>query len=196
MLRVLVEAKTSEYPGRPRRCAMRVDRIKPFVNFTDTVGILAVLGFRQQQRALGCRGEHGRERRRGASWRLLGDIADTHARRSLDGSVVGFIEPGNDLQQARFTCTVAPHEANVTLRRQGCRSAIKDEMAAQAQGNAFKGEHGAAIATQRIPVKPRPSRRRDQTAKRPTDRGLARERSPAITASRPEPTYRSPSPAA
>src|ERR1700687_2385575 len=118
MLRLLVEAETGKNASRARRSPMCIDRIKPFVNFSDAMGILGVLGFRQQKDALGCRGKHGLEGGRRTAWRFLGDIADAHARRSLDSSVVSFIEPSDNLQQARFSCAVAAYQSNATLRRQ------------------------------------------------------------------------------
>jgi hypothetical protein len=49
------------------------------VDFADAVGILGVLGFRKQLRALGGSGEHGLEGRRRAPRRFLRDIADARA---------------------------------------------------------------------------------------------------------------------
>ena len=63
----------------------------------------------------------------------------------LNRSVIGLIEPGDDLQQARFSRTVAADQSNATLRRQGRRSTIENEVAAQAQRNVFKNEHGGRL---------------------------------------------------
>ena len=124
---------------------MGVDGIQPFVNLSDAVGILGVLCFRQQKRALGRGGKDGLEGRPHTAWRFLGDIADAHARRSLDRSVVGLIEPGDELQQCGFSRAIAPHQTDATLRRQGRGSPVENEMAAQAQRNAFKSQHGRRL---------------------------------------------------
>jgi hypothetical protein len=78
---------------------MCIDRVEPLVNLANTVGIVGVLGFRQQPRALhGC-GENGLERRRRTTRSFLGEIADASAGWRLKSSAVGLIEPGDDLQQ-------------------------------------------------------------------------------------------------
>jgi hypothetical protein len=78
---------------------MGVDGIQAFVNFADAVGIVGVLGFRQQPRALDRCGENGLERRRSTTRSFLGEVADARAGRRLDSSAVGLIESGDDLQQ-------------------------------------------------------------------------------------------------
>jgi hypothetical protein len=123
---------------------MRVDGIEPFVNFTDAVGILGVLGFLQQSRTLFRRREHGLERRRRPARRFLGEIADARAGRRLDGSAVGLIEPGDDFQQRGFSRPVAAHQTDTRFRGQRRRGVIEDEMTAEAEGDAVKRNHGVA----------------------------------------------------
>ncbi len=125
--------------------AMCIDRVEPLVNLADAVGIVGVLGFRQQPRALDRCGEHGLERRRRTTRSFLREIADARAGRRLDSSAVGLIEPGDDLQQRRFSGTVAADQPDAGFRRQRCRRPIEYESAAQAEGDAVKREHGADL---------------------------------------------------
>src|SRR5262249_7388761 len=51
---------------------------------------------------LGRRGDHGVEGRAPSSRRFLHDVADAHARRHFNRAIAGFIDPGDELQQARL----------------------------------------------------------------------------------------------
>ena len=64
------------------------------------------------------------------------------ARRRFDGAVVGLIDPGDQLQQARFAGAVAADQTDAALRRQRGAGAIENEVAAKTQRDAIDGEHG------------------------------------------------------
>jgi len=118
VLRLLVEAEAGENARGPRRRAMGIDDVQPLVNLADAVRIGGVLDLIEQARSLCRRGEHGGKRSPLPARCFLGDIADTHSRRHFDRSIVGLIDPGNQLQQSRFASAVATDQANATHRRQ------------------------------------------------------------------------------
>jgi hypothetical protein len=77
---------------------MRIDGVQPLMDLADAMGILRVLDLREQAHTFGRRGKCGRKRRSLPTGRFLRDITDAHARWRLDGSVVGLIDPGDELQ--------------------------------------------------------------------------------------------------
>jgi hypothetical protein len=96
---------------------MRIDGVQPLMDLADAMGILHVLGLRGQARTFGRRCKYGRKRRPLPFGRFLRDIADAHARWRLDGSVVGLIDAGDELQQARLAGAVAANQTDADLRR-------------------------------------------------------------------------------
>ena len=104
-----------------------------------------MLGFGQQGRALVAAASTVVERRRLTAGRFLRDIADAHTRRRLDPSLIGLVDPGNELEQRGFAGAVAADQTDASLRRQRGRRAIEDEMAAEAQRDAVKREHDADL---------------------------------------------------
>ena len=131
MLRLLGKTETGENARRARRRAMRVDGVEPLVDLADAVRIVRVLGLRQQFRPLLRRGEHGLVRGRFAARRFLRDIADARARRRLDASLVGLIDPGDQFEQRRLAGAVAADQADMRLRRQRRGGVVENKMAAQ-----------------------------------------------------------------
>ena len=142
MLLVLGKAEPGQDARGARRRAMGVDHGEPLVNLADAVGIVGMLGFGQQFGAFGRRGKHGLERRRRAARRFLRDIADARTGRGIDAALVGLIDPGDHLEQGRFPGAVAADQADPGSRRQRRRGMVKDQMAAQAEGDAVNREHG------------------------------------------------------
>ena len=141
MLRVFREAETGEDAGSAGRRAVRIDRVQPLVDLGDAVRIVGVLGFGQKLGALGRRRKHGLERRRLPARRFLSEIADARARRHLDPAVVGFMQPGDQLQQRRLAGAVPPDQPDMRPGRQrGCRL-VEDEIAAKAERETVKNEH-------------------------------------------------------
>ena len=142
MLRLLVEAEAGENTRGPRRRAVGIDRSQPVMDLADAMRILGVLGLGKQSCPLGRRGEHGFEGRARASRRFLRDVADAQARRRFDGAVVGLIDPGDQLQQARFAGAVAADQTDAALWRQRGARTIENEVAAKTQRDAIDDEHG------------------------------------------------------
>src|SRR6476646_6454611 len=141
MLRVFREAETGEDAGSAGRRAVRIDRIQPLVDLGDAVPILGVLGFGQKLGALGRRRKHGLKRRRLPARRFLSEVADARPRRHLDPAVVGFMLPGDQLQQRRLAGAVPPDQPDMRPgRERGCRL-VENEISAKAERETVKNEH-------------------------------------------------------
>ena len=122
--------------------AMRVDGVEPLVDLADAMRIVRVLGLGEQFRPLLGRGQHGLVRGGFAAGRLLRDIADPRARRGLDASLVGLVDPGDDLEQRRLARAVTADQADMRLRRQRRRGLVENKLAPKAQRDAVEREHG------------------------------------------------------
>ena len=142
MLRLLRKTETGENARGARGSAMRVDGVEPLVDLADAVRVVRVLGLGEQFRPLLGRREHGLVRSGFAARRLLRDIADPRARRGLDASLVGLIDPGDDLEQRRLARAVTADQADMRLRRQRRRGLVENKLAPKAQRDAVEREHG------------------------------------------------------
>ena len=142
----LVESQAGKNPGSPRRCAVRVDRLQPFVDVTDALARCGGGFLFQKTRALFIGGKDPLERRVVAGRNILGKISETGAAPHVDRAGIGLDLSGDDLHQCRLACAVAPDQADPASRDQRRGSAVKDRVATKPHGNAGQCEHGRLIA--------------------------------------------------
>ena len=140
-LRLFGKAEAGENAGRPRRSAMGIDRVEPFMNLGNAVRVRCMLGFAQERSPLLGRREHGVERRGCAPRRFLGQIADTRAGRCFDLPFVRLVHPSDQLEQRRFACAVAADEAQPGFRRDRNGGAVQNDVAAKAQRDGIERKH-------------------------------------------------------
>ena len=126
---------------------MGINGVKPLMDIGDAMGVGGVFGFLQKLGPLRGRGQYGFEWRGRTARRLLGDIADREIRRPFDLAIVGFIDPGNELQERGLSRAVAADQPHARLWRQRRGSMVEDEMAAKAQRNGIECEHGRRDST-------------------------------------------------
>src|SRR5262245_50278380 len=142
MLRLLVEAQAGEDARGPRRGAMRIDGVQPVMDLANAMRIGCTLGLVEQARPLGRRGDHGVEGRAPSSRRFLRDVADAHARRHFNRAIVGFIDPGDELQQARLAGPIPPDQTDAGFGRKRGAGEIENDVAAKTQRDAVDSKHG------------------------------------------------------
>ena len=100
-----------------------------------------LLAFRHQRRALGIGRQHRVKRRGIARRRLLRDIAYARALGHFQRPVISLQRANHDLHQRRFTRTIAPDQADTSIRGQSRRGAVKDSASAKAHGDTVQIKH-------------------------------------------------------